>query len=109
MAEDQELVFCARWRDDAEVIAAMFLGDALDCESVLAPFGGDDGATAVGGGFVEAGGFGDDETAEGGEHLWDGGLQESTDLRCERGDRHRGNMLTMVRRMSNAGRECFEQ
>ena len=82
----------------------MFLGDAFDFESVLAPFGGDDGAAAVGGGFVEAGGFGDGETAEGGEHLWEGGLQYCAELRCERGNRHRGNMLAMEWRMSNAGR-----
>jgi hypothetical protein len=80
----------------------MFLGDAFDCESAVAPFGGDDGAAAVGGGFVEAGGFGDGETAEGGEHLWQGGLQQAAELRCERGDRHRGNMLTMARWLSNA-------
>ena len=67
VAEDEELAVVLRgWGDDAEVVAAMFLGDAFDVEAVLAQFGGDDGAAAVGGGFFEAGGFGEDEAAESG-------------------------------------------
>ena len=66
VTEDEELFVCARWRDDAEVIGAIFLGEAFDFQTVVAPFGGDDGAAVVGGEFVEAGGFGDGEAAEGG-------------------------------------------
>jgi len=47
----------------------MFLGDALDLEAAFAPFRGDDGGAAVGVGFFEAGGFGEDEAAQSGEHV----------------------------------------
>lgn len=87
------------------MITAMFLRDALDLQSALAPFRRDNFAAAVGGGFFEAGGLRKHKAAKGAEHLWEGGLQQAMDLRCARGNGHCVDMLTMARRMSNAERE----
>ena len=35
--------------------------------------------------------------------MWDGGLQQAADLRCERGSEHCVDMLAMVWRLGNAG------
>jgi len=56
------------WPGDAQMIAAMPLRDALDPQAALAPLGGEQCATAVGGKFFEAGGFREDPAAQRREH-----------------------------------------
>ncbi len=74
----------------------MFLWDALNFESLLVPIRADKFATAVGGGFFEAGRFGGDELAEGGDHVRERGFQQLVDFLGEEWSRHCANMLTIA-------------
>jgi hypothetical protein len=108
MAEHEELTFGARgigWRYDAQMIAAIFLRDAMDLQAMFAPLSGDDSATAVGVGFFEAGRFGDYKTAKRVDHLREGWLQEVSDFLRDQGSGHCANMLTMRRPMGNEARD----
>jgi hypothetical protein len=78
VAENEDLArgLCfVRPPGDAEVIAAMCLWEALDADATLAPFGGDEAATVVGGKFLEAGRFGFDEELQRLEHFGKARLQ----------------------------------
>jgi len=86
------------------MIAAIFLRDETDLQTIFAPFGGDDFATAVGVGFFEAGRFGNYKTAERVDHLREGWLKEVFDFLRGKESGHCANMLTMRGRMGNAAR-----
>src|SRR5258706_2364566 len=73
VAEDEKLSGGARLLRrlacDAEVIAAMLLGEALDPRAALAPLRGYYCAAAVCGRFLEAWRFRENEGAQGGKHV----------------------------------------
>ena len=97
MAEHEELTLGARGIGrgyNAQMIAAIFLQEAMNLEAMFAPFSGDDTATAVGVGFFEAGRFGHYKTAKGVDHWRERWLKEGFDFLGVRGSEHCANMLT---------------
>jgi len=78
---------------DEELVAAEFLGDALDARSALAPFGCEQVAATVGGAFFETGRFSDDELLERGEHLRQASFQETQEFLGVVGFGHSRDML----------------
>ena len=89
---------------DAQMIAAMLLRDAFDAGVALAPDCGDDIAATIGGGFFEAGRFGGDKLAEGGEHLRQAWFQLAEKIFGVIRLWHDADMLTMRRGEGNSAR-----
>ena len=110
VAEDEELAFGAGLfgGGDAEVVAAVFLGHALDFEILLAPLSGNEFAAAIGGDFVEAGRFGGDESAKSLEHLRLSWLERAIERFREGGAGHGANMLATARTMGNVAAKNLE-
>jgi hypothetical protein len=72
VTEDEELAGGAglvRPPGNAEMIAAKFLGKTLDPRTAPAPFGFENAATTVRGGFLKARGLDEDKPAESDKHL----------------------------------------
>jgi hypothetical protein len=86
------------------MVATMFLRDAFYMGTALAPFRREQAAAAVGRGFFEAGRFGEDQGAEGCEHLAEAGRQGLQQFLGGMGLRHGPHMLAAQGTTGNTAR-----
>jgi hypothetical protein len=83
------------------MITAVLGRDSFDANAMLAPFFCDEFATSIGGGFLKAGRFRNDEPAQRCEHLWESRVQDAQEFFEGTGIRHGWDMLTTPRNQSN--------